>query len=60
MIALRVAVQEHCPGHQRPEDLLTIVRSLVPLPGKAFKKSAGAFVPLFQARIHAKLRDGGS
>jgi hypothetical protein len=31
----------------------------VPLPGKPFKKSGGAFVPLFQARIHARLRDRG-
>jgi hypothetical protein len=30
------------------------VWSLVPLPGKPFKKSSGAFVPLFQARIHTK------
>jgi len=35
--------------------LQTILRALVPLPGKPFRKSAGAFVPIFQVRIHAKL-----
>lgn len=39
--------------------LQTLLRVLVPLPGKPFKKSGGAFVPIFQARIHPKLRDGG-
>ena len=32
----------------------------VPLPGRPFRKSDGAFVPLFQIRIHAKLRDNSS
>jgi hypothetical protein len=32
--------------------LQTFLRALVPLPGKPFKKSAGAFVPLFRVRIH--------
>jgi hypothetical protein len=32
--------------------LQALVQALVPLPGKPFKKSGGAFVPLFQARIH--------
>jgi len=35
--------------------LQNLLRSLVPLPGKPFKKSAGAFVPIFQIRIHPKL-----
>ena len=35
--------------------LQTFLRSLVPLPGKPFKKSAGAFVPIFQIQIHPKL-----
>ncbi|MEY4245639.1 MAG: hypothetical protein RLZZ245_3224 [Verrucomicrobiota bacterium] len=39
--------------------LQTLLRTLVPLPAMPFQKSAGAFVPLFQARIHAKLRDVG-
>ena len=39
--------------------LQTLLRALVPLPGKPFQKSVGAFVPLFQARIHPRLRDGG-
>jgi hypothetical protein len=38
--------------------LQTLLRVLVPLPGKPFKKSSGAFVPIFQIRIHAKLRGG--
>lgn len=33
---------------RRCQDLL---RRLVPLPGKPFRKAAGAFVPLFQLRI---------
>jgi hypothetical protein len=40
--------------------LQNLLRSLVPLPGKPFQKSAGAFVPIFQVRIHAKLRDNSS
>jgi hypothetical protein len=40
--------------------LQALLRALVPLPGKPFQKSGGAFVPLFQARIHPKLRDDGS
>jgi hypothetical protein len=36
-----------------------LLRVLVPLPAKPFQKSAGAFVPLFQARIHPRLRDVG-
>lgn len=39
--------------------LQTLIQTLVPLPGKPFKKSAGAFVPLFQPRIHPRLHDGG-
>jgi hypothetical protein len=39
--------------------LQTLLRTLVPLPGRPFRKSDGAFVPLFQARIHPRLRDGG-
>jgi hypothetical protein len=31
----------------------------VPLPGKPFQKSAGAFVPIFQVQIHSRLREGG-
>lgn len=38
--------------------LQTLLSSLVPLPGKPFQKSAGAFVPIFQARIHPKLLGG--
>lgn len=37
-----------------------LLRALVPLPGKPFKKSSGAFVPLFQVRIHAALRSNPS
>lgn len=37
-----------------------LLRALVPLPGKPFRKSARAYVPLFQTRIHAKLRGGSS
>ena len=33
----------------------TLLRSLVPLPGRPFQKSAGAFVTIFQIRIHPKL-----
>ena len=40
--------------------LQNLLRALVPLPGKPFKKSTGAFVPIFQIRIHAKLRGGSS
>ncbi len=39
--------------------LQALLRVLVPVPAKPFQKSAGAFVPLFQARIHAKLLGGG-
>ncbi len=35
--------------------LQRLLRGLVPLPGKPFRRSDGAFVPLFQVRIHAKL-----
>jgi len=38
--------------------LQTLLRTLVPLPEKPFHKSTGAFVPLFQIRIHAKLLGG--
>lgn len=38
--------------------LQTLLRALVPLPGKPFRKSAGAFVPVFQIRIHPKLLSG--
>jgi hypothetical protein len=38
--------------------LQTLLRTLVPLPGKPFQKSAGAFVPIFQIRIHPKLLGG--
>ena len=41
---------------QRLQNLLC---SLVPLPGKPFRKSAGAFIPIFQVQIHSRLRDGG-
>lgn len=41
-----------CKAFQR---LQTLLRTLVPLPGKPFKKSANAFVPIFQIRIHPKL-----
>ncbi len=37
-----------------------LLRALVPLPGKPFRKSAGAFVPLFQVRLHAALHTGSS
>jgi hypothetical protein len=40
--------------------LQALLRALVPLPEKPFQKSGGAFVPVFQARIHPNLRDGGS
>jgi hypothetical protein len=40
--------------------LRTLLRAMVPLPGKPFKKSSGAFVPIFQIRIHANLRDRSS
>jgi hypothetical protein len=33
-----------------------LLRALVPLPGKPFRRFGGAFVPLFQAQIHAKLQ----
>jgi hypothetical protein len=39
--------------------LQTLLRVLVPLPGKPFQKSAGAFVPIFQVQIHSRLREGG-
>jgi hypothetical protein len=39
--------------------LQILLRTLVPLPGKPFHKSAGALVPLFQIRIHPKLLGGG-
>ncbi len=35
--------------------LQSLLRTLVPLPGKPFRKSDGTFVPLFQIRIHPKL-----
>ena len=35
--------------------LQTLLRTLVPLPGRPFRKSDGAFVPLFQIRIYPKL-----
>jgi hypothetical protein len=38
--------------------LQALLRALVPLPGKPFQKSGGAFVPVFQTRIHPNLRDG--
>jgi hypothetical protein len=38
--------------------LQNLLRALVPLPGKPFKKSAGAAVPLFDVRIHPALRCG--
>ena len=38
--------------------LQALLRALVPLPEKPFQKSGGAFVPVFQARIHPNLRDG--
>jgi hypothetical protein len=41
-----------CKAFQR---LQTLLRTLVPLPGKPYRKSAGAFVPLFQVLIHPKL-----
>jgi hypothetical protein len=44
-----------CKAFQR---LQTLLRTLVPLPGKPFQKSAGAFVPIFQVQIHSRLRDG--
>lgn len=44
-----------CKAFQR---LQTLLRTLVPLPGKPFRKSSGAFVPLFQIRIHPKLLEG--
>jgi hypothetical protein len=40
--------------------LQNLLRTLVPLPGKPFQKSAGAFVPIFQIRIHPKLLGGCS
>lgn len=40
--------------------LQTLLRALVPLPGKPFRKSSGAFVPIFQIRIHANLWDRSS
>ncbi len=38
--------------------LQSLLRTLVPLPGTPFRKSAGAFVPIFQIRIHPKLFGG--
>jgi hypothetical protein len=38
--------------------LQNLLRALVPLPGRPFKKSAGASVPLFHVRIHEALRCG--
>jgi hypothetical protein len=38
--------------------LQNLLRALVPLPGKPFKKSSGAFVPIFNIRIHPNLRGG--
>ena len=35
--------------------LQTLLRRLVPLPEKPFRKSDGAFVPVFQIRIHVKM-----
>jgi hypothetical protein len=35
--------------------LQTLLRTLVPLSGKPFRRSAGAFVPIFQMRLHPKL-----
>jgi hypothetical protein len=40
------------------QQLQNLLRALVPLPGKPFKKSAGASVPLFHVRIHPALRCG--
>lgn len=36
--------------------LQTLIRTLVPLPNRPFRKSDGAFVPLFQVAIHKNLR----
>jgi hypothetical protein len=38
--------------------LQTMLRTLVPLPGRPFKKSAGASLPLFHVRIHEALHCG--
>jgi hypothetical protein len=38
--------------------LQTLLRALVPLPAKPFQKSSGAFVPIFNIRIHPTLRGG--
>jgi hypothetical protein len=35
--------------------LRTLLAKLIPLPGKAFRKSSGAFVPVFQIRLHQDL-----
>jgi hypothetical protein len=47
------------PEHERVskafQRLQNLLRVLVPLPGKPFKKSAGASVPLFHVRIHPAL-----
>lgn len=37
-----------------------LLRALVPLPGNPFRKSSGAFVPLFRLRIHAALHPGSA
>ena len=34
--------------------LQKLLATLVPLPGKPFRKSGGAFIPMFQARIETK------
>jgi len=39
--------------------LQTLLKALVPLPEKPFRKSDAAFVPIFQIQIHPKLLGGG-
>jgi hypothetical protein len=41
-----------CKAFQRLQQLL---RALVPLPGKPFRRQGGAYVPLFQVMIHRDL-----
>jgi hypothetical protein len=43
-----------CEAFRRLRALLS---QLVPLPGKPFKRSRGAFVPLFEVGIHPRLME---
>ena len=58
-IPLPVAAKSRPAGQPKVraviQRLQVLLRTLVPLPGKPFRKSAGAYVPLFQIRIHPKL-----